>query len=159
MQKYGLLLLLLWPHNNFLRFQSSFEITSLSLSMSTLLVRSRLLPQPAPSLTPSFPLPPVSRHSHFLRTAKAELKVNWAWWVPRWASSREPASGPWPAAISSAAAFSTSHPPSCWWDSMWELSRGYRAEEMQPTKRPASRSNESSSVSQEEAVSWRKKRQ
>lgn len=42
---------------------------------------------------------------------------------------------------------------------MWELSRGYKAEETQPTKRPASRSNESSSVSQEEAVSCREKRQ
>lgn len=84
--------------------------------------------------------------------------MNWAEWVPRWASNREPASGPWPAAISSAAAFSTSQPPSCWCDSMWELSRGYRAEETQPTRSPASRSKERSSSSQEEAVSWRKKK-
>lgn len=98
----------------------------------------------------------ASPHSHFLRTAKAELKVKWAWWVPRWASRREPASGPWPAAISSAAAFSTSQPPSCWWVSMWELSRGYRAEETQPTKRPASRSSDRSSSSQVEADSCRK---
>lgn len=110
-------------------------------------------PRPFLSLTPfsSF------LHSHFLRTAKAELKVNWAWWVPRCASSREPASGPWPAASSSAATFSTSQPPSCWWDSMWELSRGYRVEETQPTRSPASRSSERSSESQEDAVSWRKK--
>lgn len=125
----------------------------------SLWLRSKLPPRHALSLAPCSPFffAPTSLHSHFLRTAKAELKVNWAWWVPRWASSREPASGPWPAAISSAAAFSTSQPPSCWRDSMWELSRGYRAEETQPTKRPASRSNESSSSSQEAAVSWRKK--
>ncbi len=42
---------------------------------------------------------------------------------------------------------------------MWELSRGYRVEETQPTRSPASRSSERSSVSQEDAVSWRKKRQ
>ena len=40
---------------------------------------------------------------------------------------------------------------------MWELSRGYRDEETQPTRSLASRSNVRSSASQQEAVSWSKK--
>lgn len=42
---------------------------------------------------------------------------------------------------------------------MWELSRGYRDEETQPTRSLASRSNVRSSASQQEAVSWSKKRE
>lgn len=41
---------------------------------------------------------------------------------------------------------------------MWELSRGYSAEETQPTRSLASSSNVRSSGSLEEAVSWRDER-
>lgn len=153
MQRYSLIPLLFMPHANFFRSQSN--VMSLLSQHSPSL---NLLHHGSPWFVLAHLAPrPSSPHSHFRRTANAELKVNWAWWVPRWASSREPASGPWPAASSSAAAFSTSQPPSCWWDSMWELSRGYRAEETQPTSSPASRSKERSSASHESAVSWWKK--